>query len=71
MEDYKTTESMKHDKKKTMTVAEFMEEYQFGQSKAYQVIHAKDFPVVFCGRKALIIRSKVDDWFLKHIGERF
>lgn len=71
MEDYKTIESMKHDEKKTMTVAEFTEEYQIGQSKAYEIIHAKDFPVVFCGRKALIIRSKVDDWFLKHIGERF
>lgn len=71
MENYKTVGKMGHDKKKVMTVSQFMEEYCIGHNKAYQLIHSKGFPVVFCGRKALIIRNKIDDWFLEHLGERF
>lgn len=67
---YKTIECMKADKKKTMSVKEFCEEYSLGSNKAYQIIHAKDFPVIFCGRRALIIRSKLDEWFSNHIGEK-
>ncbi|AGY75889.1 hypothetical protein [Clostridium autoethanogenum] len=71
MEEYKTADRMRHDKKKVMTVSQFMEEYCIGHNKAYELIHCRDFPVVFCGRKALIIRNKVDEWFLGHLGEKF
>lgn len=71
MENYKTIEEMKVDKKKVMSVAQFMKEYSVGHNKAYELIHYNGFPVVFCGRKALIIRSKVEEWFLKHLGEKF
>lgn len=38
-----------------------MEEYQIGQSKAYEIIHTKDFPVVFCSRKALILTGTITE----------
>ncbi|WP_123054500.1 DNA-binding protein [Clostridium sp. JN-1] len=71
MEQYAAIDKLKHDKKKVMTVSEFMDEYCIGHNKAYSLIHCKGFPVVFCGRKALIIRNKVDEWFLEHLGDHF
>jgi excisionase family DNA binding protein len=67
---YMNIERMKVNKKKTMSVKELCEEYGLGSNKAYQLIHAKDFPVIFCGKRAIIIRSKLDEWFSNHIGER-
>ncbi|QCH29475.1 helix-turn-helix domain-containing protein [Clostridium tyrobutyricum] len=71
MEEYRTAETMRYNKKKLMTVVQFMEEYCIGHNKAYQLIHSEGFPAVFCGRKALIIRERVDEWFFNHIGEKF
>lgn len=68
---YEENENLQFDKRKTMTVKEFMEEYQIGHNKAYEIIHVKDFPVIFCGKRALIIRSKIDNWLELHIGDKF
>ena len=38
---------------------------------AYRVIHAEGFPVLFVGRKALIVRSKVDEWLENNISKCF
>lgn len=71
MEKHKTIENMKFDKSKTMTIKEFHEEYNLGINKAYEIVHAKGFPMVKVGRKILILRSRVDDWFEQNIGAQF
>lgn len=54
--------------KKTMTVKEFCQEYGIGKNKSYEIINSKGFPMFRCGRKIIIIRSKVDQWLENHIG---
>ena len=56
---------------KTMTPKQFAEEYNVGLKTAYRIIHAEGFPVIFVGRKALIIRSKVDEWLENNISKCF
>lgn len=56
---------------KTMSVKEFSEEYNLGLKATYRVIHAEGFPVLFVGRKALIVRSKVDEWLENNISKCF
>lgn len=56
---------------KTMSVKEFSEEYNLGLKTAYRIIHAEGFPVIFIGRKALIIKSKVDSWLENNISKCF
>ncbi|WP_411679591.1 helix-turn-helix domain-containing protein [Clostridium thailandense] len=60
-----------HINKKTMTIKEFCSEYGIGINKAYEIVHVKDFPMIRCGRKIIILRSKVDNWMEKHIGIKF
>lgn len=57
--------------KKTMTIKEFASEYGIGINKAYEIVHSKGFPMVKCGRKIIILRSKVDVWLENHIGIEF
>lgn len=57
--------------KKLITVKEFIEEYGIGTNKAYEIVNSKGFPVIRLGKKILIIRNKVDEWFNDNIGERF
>ena len=57
--------------KKTMTVREFCNEYGIGINKAYEIVHANNFPMIQCGRKIIIIRAKVDSWFEENIGIKF
>lgn len=57
--------------KKTMTIKEFCSEYGIGINKAYELVHSKDFPKIKCGRKIIILRSKVDEFFESHIGQEF
>lgn len=56
---------------KLMTVKEFAIEYGIGINKSYEIVHKKDFPKVKIGRKILIIRDKVDDFFTRQIGREF
>ena len=49
------------DVKKTMSVKEF--------SNEYGIVNSDKFPVIKCGRKFLIIKSKVDEWFEDNIGK--
>ncbi len=70
MEKYKII-NRKPDKRKTMKVADFAKEYGIGINKAYDIVHSKDFPAIFLGKKMIIIRSKVDEWIESKIGERF
>lgn len=64
-------QTMKSDKSKTMSVKEFCTEYGIGQNKCYEMVNIKDFPMFKCGRKILIIRSKVDEWLENQIGKCF
>jgi len=70
MKNYKILK-MKPDKKKVMTIKEFSEEYGFGECKTRQLIHAEGFPAIWNGNRAIIIRSKVDEWFEQQIGKTF
>ena len=54
-----------------ITVKEFIEEYGIGTNKAYEIVNSKGFPVIRLGKKILIIRNKIDEWFNDNIGERF
>ena len=56
---------------KLITVKEFANEYGIGINKSYEIVHKKDFPKVKIGRKILIIRDKVDDFFTRQIGREF
>lgn len=56
---------------KTMTIKEFSSEYRIGINKTYEIVHSKDFPMIKCGKKIIIFRSKADEWLEKHIGDRF
>lgn len=58
----------KNDIKKTMSVKEFAYEYGIGLNKAYEIVNSDNFPIIKCGRKFLIIKSKVDDWLEDNIG---
>ncbi|MFL0197604.1 DNA-binding protein [Clostridium sp. WILCCON 0269] len=61
MENYKILNS-KPNVKKIMTISEFCQEYSLGRNKAYNLCHRFDAPVLFNGRKILLIRSQVDSW---------
>lgn len=53
---------------KTMTVKEFSCEYAIGENKSYEIVNMKNFPMIKCGKKIVIIRSKVDEWLENQIG---
>ena len=55
-------------KRKTMTPKELAEEYGIGITKVYELVHVKSFPVIWNGNRALIIRSKVDEWIENNLG---
>lgn len=57
--------------KKTMSVKEFAEVYGIGENKAYEIVNIDDFPKIRCGRKIIIITSKLDEWIEKKIGYKF
>ena len=57
--------------KKIITVKEFAEMYGFGMNYAYQLVNAKDFPMIKTGRKINILADKVDEWLEKNIGKQF
>ncbi|GAA6310908.1 helix-turn-helix domain-containing protein [Intestinibacter bartlettii] len=57
--------------KKIITVKEFAEMYGFGMNYAYQLVNAKDFPMIKTGRKINILVDKVDAWLEMNIGSKF
>ncbi|MDB1949628.1 helix-turn-helix domain-containing protein [Clostridium tertium] len=57
--------------KKTMSVKEFAEVYGIGENKAYEIVNIDDFPKIRCGRKIIIITSKLDEWIENKIGYKF
>lgn len=54
--------------KKTMSVKEFSECYGIGENKAYEIVNMDTFPKIRCGRKIIIITSKIDEWLESQIG---
>lgn len=54
--------------KKLITVKEFAALYGIGMNKSYEIVHKEGFPKVNIGRKILIVRDKIDDFFIKQIG---
>lgn len=56
---------------KTMNVQQFSQEFDIGINKSYELIHCNGFPVVFIGRKALILRSQIEEWFCENAGKVF
>lgn len=57
--------------KKIVTVREFAKMYGFGMNYAYQLVNAKDFPMIKTGRKINILAEKVDAWLEENIGKQF
>lgn len=57
--------------KKLITVKEFASEYSLGMNKAYEIVHAKDFPMIKFGTKILIIKDKIEEWLENNIGNSF
>ena len=58
-----------NENKKTMSVKEFSNEYGIGLNKAYEIVNTNNLPAIKCGRKFIIIKSKVDEWFEDNIGK--
>ena len=56
---------------KVMTVKEFSKEYGINLKKCYEITNAKGFPCLKFGKRIVIIRSKVDEWFESNIGKEF
>ena len=56
---------------KIIDVKTFAKEYNIGVNNAYQLVHAKGFPMIRVGKKILIIRSEIDEWFVNNIGKEF
>lgn len=69
--DNNSLEGVKTDKSKTMSVKDFCKEYGIGSNKCYEMVNSKDFPMIKCGRKIIILRSKVDEWLESQIGRSF
>ncbi|WP_160676777.1 DNA-binding protein [Clostridium sp. C8-1-8] len=57
--------------KKTMSVKDFCSEYGIGQNKAYELDNVKGFPMIRCGKKIIIIGSKMDGWIEIQLGKSF
>lgn len=56
---------------KLITVKQFASEYGIGINKSYEIVHSEGFPKIKVGRKILIIRDKIDDFFYGQIGVEF
>lgn len=56
---------------KLITVQQFACEYGIGINKSYEIVHSEGFPKIKVGRKILIIRDKIDDFFYGQIGVEF
>ena len=59
------------DNVKLITVKQFALEYGIGMNKSYEIVHRKNFPKIKLGKRILIIRDKVDNFFAENIGEEF
>ena len=57
--------------KKLISVKEFAIEYGIGVNKAYELVHAKEFPIIKQKKKILVIKDKVDEWINNNIGNSF
>lgn len=57
--------------KKTMTVKEFASLYGIGLNKAYQMVNTNNFPKLLCGKRIVILSSKIDLWIESQIGKEF
>ena len=61
----------KYKKQMFMTPQELSHEYGVGINKTYELINCKGFPVIKNGNRYLIIRCKVDEFFINSIGLEF
>ena len=64
----KIQEHKKNVDRKTYSVKELAEVLGVSETKARQLTHVKDFPVLVLGRKRLTIISKLDEWIEENIG---
>jgi hypothetical protein len=62
---------MKSDRSKTMSVKDFSIEYGIGENKCYELVNSIGFPMFRCGKRIVIIRSKVDEWLEEQVGKCF
>lgn len=54
-------------KDKWVTVNKFIEYYDLKKTRAYELIHAKDFPSMKIGPKGIRVNiAKTDEFFMKH-----
>lgn len=56
---------------KFMTPQELAAEYGIGVNKCYELVNCKNFPVIKNGNRYLIIRDRVDQWFIDNVGLQF
>jgi excisionase family DNA binding protein len=56
---------------KFMTPHELAQEYGIGINKSYELVNCKSFPVIKNGNRYLIIRDRVDQWFMDNVGLQF
>lgn len=56
-------------KNNTITVKEFADLYNLGLNSAYIIVRSKDFPKINIGKKILIFKNELPEWFKKHQGE--
>ena len=56
---------------KLITVQQFASEYGIGLNKSYDIVHKAGFPKIKVGRKILIVKDKIDDFFVQQIGTEF
>jgi excisionase family DNA binding protein len=54
-----------------MTPHELAQEYGIGINKSYELVNCKSFPVIKNGNRYLIIRDRVDQWFMDNVGLQF
>lgn len=66
---YFSDENRENIQKKTMSVKEFSNAYSIGENKSYEIVNMPNFPMIRCGKKIIIISSKVDEWLESQIGK--
>lgn len=54
---------------KTLSIRQFCQIYNIGINKAYEIVNMPNFPMIRCGKKIIIISSKVDEWLESQIGK--
>lgn len=62
-------ENIEKEEKLLLTIDEMASLSGLGKNTAYKLAKRDDFPCVIIGNKKMAIKSQLDNWFIKHIGE--